>query len=364
MQRRARRVLSEIKNQKSKIKIGLALVALFVTCSFAFAAEPADAPKDLVLGYYYPWYYQGDWSRHGYDGTPVLGKYGTDDPKTVEQHIKWAKRAGLDAFVISWWGPEHLTEKHLREGYLNAPNVGDIKFAFIYECLGRLDEPDGKVDSQIDFANPAVLDRLVEDFTYLRDHFFSHPSYLKIGGRPVVSLYVTRTFRHFEHAHLDELQKRIGVKLFLIGDEPFFGDQKDPATARNGLRDGRPMFDAYTAYNMFEDGFVKEGESALSYQRREAMPIYKTWAEKTVFCPGVIPRYADFRGHKRLTGTPDEYVTMIREMKQLPLKPVGDGVRHIYFITSFNEWWEGTTIEPATEYGEAFLDATRRAFRE
>lgn len=327
----------------------------------ATAAE-RDGDHDLVLAYYYPWYVKDDWSRHGYDGTPTLGKYGTDDPAVAEQHLKWGQRAGLDGFVVSWWGPDHLTDQHFKSGYLKASNVGDLRFAFIYECLGRLDAADGTRDEQIDFNGGSVLDVLAKDFEYLRDEYFSHDAYLRIGGRPVVVLYVTRTFRNFNASHVARLEQRLGVDLFLIADEPFIGNQNDPTTARNGLRDGQPLFDAYTAYNMFEPALVKDGESALAYQRREALPIYRAWSEKTIFCPGIFPRYHDFRGNKPLTGTPEEFVRMIHDMQALPGKPVGDGVNRIYLITSFNEWWEGTTIEPATEYGTQFLDATREAF--
>lgn len=323
---------------------------------------PPDPNRELALAYYYPWYLKDDWSRHGYQGTPQLGKYGTDDPAVVEQHIKWGEQAGLDGFVVSWWGPDELTDRHFRSGYLNARNVDRMKFAFIYECLGRLDKADGKNDSRIDFASPDVHAQWLKDFEYLRDNYFSHPSYLKIGERPMVILYVSRTFRNFNASHLSSLEEKLGVDLFLIADEPFIGRQKNPQTAENGLRGGKALFDAYTAYNMFENANVREGESAYAYMEREAMPIYRAWSEQTVFCPGIVPRYHDFRGHKPLVGTPEEYVRMIRDARALPCKPVGDGIDRIYLITSFNEWWEGSTIEPATEYGTSFLEATRQGF--
>jgi hypothetical protein len=338
-----------------------ALLCVLWAAGPAEAAEP-DPERDLVLAYYYPWYIQGDWSRHGYDGTPTLGKYGTDDPAVAEQHVRWGRRAGLDGFIVSWWGPDHLADRHFRSGYLRASSVHELRFAFIYESLGRLDTADGRRDQQIDCSQPEVLEVLFRDLAYLRDNYFSHRSYLKIGDRPLVVLYVSRTFRHLEAAQLAGLRQRLGVDLFLIGDEAYFGRQTDPATARNGLRDGRPLFEGYTAYNMFENARVQEGESARDFIRREALPIYRNWSEKTNFCPGLLPRYRDFRGHRPLRGTPDEYRRMIADLQSLPGRPVGDGVRQIYLITSFNEWWEGTTIEPATEYGTGFLDATRTAF--
>ena len=61
----------------------LLLIALVGWSPPLQAAEP---PNDLLLAYYYPWYLQDDWSRHGYTGTPVLGKYGTDNPRTAARH--------------------------------------------------------------------------------------------------------------------------------------------------------------------------------------------------------------------------------------------------------------------------------------
>lgn len=318
-------------------------------------AAPAQA-RPLVLAYYYPWYLKGDWSRHQFVGTPKLGKYGTDDPSVAEQHIKWAHEGGIDALVVSWWGPDHLAAEHTKHGLFKARNLEAIRFAIIYESLGRLDALDGVRNSVIDFAQPAVARQFAEDFKHLGEQFFQHPRYLKVGDRPVVVLYVSRTYRNFQPQHIRAAEKAAGADLFLIADEPFFGEQQDPKTARHGLRDGRPIFDAYTTYNMFENGRVRQGDAAASYMRREAYPVFERWAGSTVFYPNVMPSYHDFRGNRPLAGGAEGFRSQLKAALAIKNPPEMPDAPRMIFITSFNEWWEGTTIEPAEEYGVSYLE--------
>ena len=79
-----------------RIALSLLMLAVWASSSAAgddgVASSRSGKRKFLTLAYYYPWYTRGDWSRHGYVGTPKLGKYGTDDAKIAEQHIRWAAR--------------------------------------------------------------------------------------------------------------------------------------------------------------------------------------------------------------------------------------------------------------------------------
>jgi hypothetical protein len=63
-----------------------------------------------------------------------------------------------------------------------------------------------------------------------------------------------------------------------------------------------------------------------------------------------------------LPGSAVEFSAIIELMKSLPYKPAGKEVDRIFLLTSFNEWWEGTTVEPAKEYGTRYLDVLRDAF--
>ncbi|WP_419193555.1 glycoside hydrolase family 99-like domain-containing protein [Kolteria novifilia] len=338
------------------------VVGLAATSALLGPTLAQDVPqRPLVLAYYYPWYEKGDWSRHGYVGTPTLGRYGTDEPTIAEQHIAWAREGGIDAFVVSWWGEVHLTARHLDQGFFRASNLDTIRFAMIYESLGRLDHLDGNTDAVIDFSHPEVAAGFAKDLRHLRETYFGHRSYLHVDGKPVLVLYVTRTFRNFDPRQLAAAEATAGTDVYFIADEPFFGDQQSPETARNGLRDGRPVFDAYTTYNMFENALVKEGETAGAYMRREAKPIVDRWARSTVFYPNVLPSYHDFRGHKTLRGSVDDFRAQIKEATRITNPSSAPDAPRMLFVTSFNEWWEGTTIEPAKEYGHSYLNTLREA---
>ena len=62
----------------------------------------------------------------------------------------------------------------------------------LYESTGRLGG----------FDRPRY-DNLLDDFAYLEKHYFNDPNYLRIDGRPVLFIYLTREY--FRNRGLDEL---------------------------------------------------------------------------------------------------------------------------------------------------------------
>jgi hypothetical protein len=231
----------------------------------------------------------------------------------------------------------------------------------IYESMGAL-------PVNADFSNGTLaLDKFISDMIFFRDTYFGHSSYLHINGRPVVYVYVTRYWQHFEPSMLEQIKKTVGVDILIIADDPYFGHNIAPETAQNGIKNGRPVFEAYTSYNMYENEFVQQGESAADYMFREALPIFEKWSNATVFFPHVLPKYSDFReGHKRMAGDAAGLLAQLNTFACLP-RPwwYKNEFPNLMFVTSFNEWWEGTSIEPDVkdEYGYKFLD-TIKAFKD
>ncbi len=320
----------------------------------AVPATDESTPNLMYLAYYYPWYLEGDWSRHEIQDIPQMGYYGTDSPQIAEQHVQWALRGKISSWVVSWWGKDALSKYHFDQGMLKAKNIDQIKFCMLFES---------KALEGTSFQNGTAQAMLLQELQYMKDDYFSHPSYLHLNGRPVVLLYITRWNvmydSFFDRSVLDDLRVQLDEDIFFIADEPFFFDgNADPTTSQNGLlSDGTTVFDAYTTYNMFEDAKVIPNETASDYMLREAMPIFQAWSEQTIFFPNVLPMYHDFRGKEPLVGDANDFLRQLVAVACLP-QPKKE-IPDIIFVTSFNEWWEGTQIEPDIEdrYGFEFLDA-------
>mmetsp|Transcript_4387 Transcript_4387/g.6257 ORF Transcript_4387/g.6257 Transcript_4387/m.6257 type:complete len:642 (+) Transcript_4387:97-2022(+) len=317
------------------------------------SVSPAPAASNLlILAHYYSWYIRGDWSRHGYPTEPLLGKYGTDSPVTSEIHNEWAERAGVDAWVLSWAGVDEMVEEHFSWGMLNARNIDKMKFMMMYAV--------DSVDTA-DFNDPYQLEKLIYNMKAIKDTYFHHPSYLYVNDRPVVGIYLTRKWVNFQSEMLDTVKEALGYDVLFIADEPYFSGQRRTDTARNGVRDGKPVFETYMTYNMYTDQFINDGDTAEEFMMREALPIYEHWSNETVFFPNVIPAYEDFRPQNpHLPGDIPGWRAQLETFSCLPRPSwYKEGTYpDMLFVTSWNEWWEGTQIEPdlANEYGFSWID--------
>ena len=122
------------------------------------APEPTvntSAQSIPVLAYYYIWFDPQSWDRAKKD-YPLLGRYSSDDANVMRQHIRWAKQAGIDGFIVSWKGTDKLNRR--LDQLVKIADQENFNLAIIYEGL----------DFQRD---PIPVQQVNADLGYFIDHY-------------------------------------------------------------------------------------------------------------------------------------------------------------------------------------------------
>lgn len=300
-----------------------------------------------IGAFYYMWYPgDGSWKEkccryNRYGGHPSLGWYDGSNEEIICKHVDMAKEHGIDFFIVSFNGG---SEEILNiEKLMSICEKKDFHFCIHYETVNI-------------FEDPVVLDKLFMDIfishiSYLVSEFSESKSFLRPDNRPAFFIYTSRRIpSKLEEISIlrREVKERTNKDLFLVGDEIWYPDSKwigDP--------DRLSKFDAIYAYNMYvhksylgNKGFV--GKDFLNFIR----PVYNSFYEQCLnleisLFPTVIPRYNDESirekdGHYPI---PPENGEFFENYINFAKRYISSS-NNVLLISSFNEWYEDTQIEP------------------
>jgi hypothetical protein len=71
-------------------------------------AHPYSRP--IIVANYLAWYDPTSWSTGCTSDSPAAGAYTSSDSATISRHISQAQQAGLDGFTVHWGGPGDVTD--------------------------------------------------------------------------------------------------------------------------------------------------------------------------------------------------------------------------------------------------------------
>jgi hypothetical protein len=326
-----------------------------------------EKSQDYLVGVHYYVWYPENW-RQGYlqgflnpPQGPELGEYSSRDLKVIEQHIAWSEEYGIDFWTLDWWPDRPERDEVIKNFICKAKNIDKIKFCIFYESWAR--GFDKNLCATV--FDEEVTRLFLSDFEYIAKTYFNHPSYLKIEGRPVVILYATRSFiGSYKEAIslLRQKMKKLGFDIYLVADEIFWSVRREEPLRVSSKPDVEriKLFEAITAYNMYEGSRPEQGEYANSSTFfKDVSAKYREYekiaSENDIdFIPGIMPGYND-RGVRlkvnhyiipRQFGPGEaEGSFFVKSIEKLAF-PFLDPDINMVLITSWNEWNEGTQIEP------------------
>ena len=329
---------------------------------------------------------------HDQPKVPLWGYEDEADPVAMAKKIDAAADHGIDAFVFDWyWYEGPYLERALSEGFLKAKNNRKLKFALMWANHDWNNFHPGSRETKsypVNFPWSTTRDTVGFVWDYIIEHFMTHPQYWRVAGLPYFSIYAFNRFitqmggveaATDVIASLNEKARRAGLPGVHVNG--MWHDILDTHPACSACPQAewatRVGINSYTTYNNVCVGkewfsgfpFVDYKKIAGEYAEiaKKAMssltaPYYPVITMGWDSSPRTIQSeiYDDKPGYPYLPvmePTPEKFAYSVN----LALECLKDRPKQekIMFINAWNEWTEGSYLEPDKKDGFGYLEALK-----
>ena len=329
---------------------------------------------------------------HHQPNAPLWGCTDESDPQAMAQKIAAAADHGVDAFIFDWYcyndGP--FLDRPVDEGFLKATNSARIKFAFMWANHDWEDIQPYKKGSPHTVLYPGAVTPATFDKICARviKDYFTRPNYWRIDGKPYFSFYdLTKLLDNFgsvaaARTGLDRFRAKAaaaglsGVHLnAVVWGQPILPAEKTPVDSVKLVKDlGFDSVTSYvwihhvtlpkqqTDYNYVRDAYLKYWSEA---ERRFDVPYYPNvtmgWDSSPRAHQGDVFDASGYPFMNTISGnTPERFQEALQLTKRrLLASPNGPRILN---INCWNEWTEGSYLEPDRVHGMSYLNAVKAVF--
>jgi hypothetical protein len=349
-----------------------ALMLLVIVCLVAMGPGAGYAGDYSIGVFYYPGWrsdyinwkdikgLQGSRSpgKPWPDREPLLGYYPEEEPWVAEKHIEWASRYGVNFFAYDWyWNDKQPEYDHALKNYLKATNRDKLQFCLLWAYhIARL-------------KDPQEFDAMV---LYWINNYFNQPTYYRIMDKPVIFIFdvneVDTNARNMREStkslltRADALAREKGYKgIFFVATT----NEKPADSVEHRL--GSQGFNGYTGWN-----YVVSQDTSRSADYNSMVSTYLDFykAAETTFhaLPYIVPASPGWDArpwhgentYVRSEPTPGKFERMLIGAKKL--LDGQKGSPRVLMIESWNEFGEGSYIEPTKKTGFGYLETIQKVF--
>ena len=310
-----------------------------------------DIPR-LVLAHYMPWYVakpaSRDWGWHWtmnafdpekrVDGKravashfyPLIGPYDSGDPAVLEYHLLTMKLAGIDGVIVDWYGLQQFRDYAIlnrnTQRLVDQTSRLGMKVVICYEDqtipalvkAGRL-----KPDKRVAHATSEI--------EWLTKRWFRLENYVRLEGRPV---------------------------LLSFGQTGLTNDEWKQCLA--GLKSPVAYFSEHlrrsAAMGAFDWPIPTQGLMAIKRFRETS----RQWPYSI---PVAFPRFVDIYAQAKVSASYGRVADNRGETFKTSMAEALQAKTPLVQIATWNDWGEGTMIEPSREFGYRDLEVLQQLRR-
>lgn len=338
------------------------LCAAMLALNLTSHLHAQDSSK-ILLAHYMPWYaskpVSGHWGWHwtmnhfnpdqvkangqreiASHDYPLIGPYDSNDPHALECQVLLMKFAGIDGAIIMWYGIEdigssfdytmiHRNSQHFVKHLKRA----GLQFAICYtdETVKRMVDVE-YLSKQEDVAHGQKV------MKWLADNWFWDEAYVKLNGHPVLLIFGPQ---YFTKDQLIKIMSGLSPSPMFYG-LPHLSDE----TVMDGVFGWVPVWGG-------RESLPDDWHKYFDY-------LYtRGWTDESVI-PIVFPGYRDIYEEARVH---DSYGSIdyregetFAETFDLAFKSNSPIIQ----IATWNDYGEGTVIEPTETFGYRYLEFVQK----
>lgn len=294
---------------------------------------------------------------------PLLGWYDEGAADVMTQHLKWIQSYGVDFIIFDWYFIEgqKVVLEHALDAYMRAPNHSKTKFSILW-------------------ANHSGMPKNLDDWNAMIDYwvknYFPRPEFLRIKDRPVVFVFSADSLRKqalsfgtttknlLDNAQVLARAAGFPGVYFVAGTGAYISMVDSYAKAAG--------YSAFSAYNYHQGPLAPDNTPSHSYNDldRGYREHWQRFAQKGNL-PLIVPMTSGWDkrpwggskdpAHDNSLSTPDEFGLHLEAAKAF-MDASPDLTNRMGVICCWNEFGEGSYIEPTKEEGFSYLEKIRDAF--
>ncbi|HDI51756.1 MAG TPA: hypothetical protein ENF45_03905 [Bacteroidetes bacterium] len=381
----------------------------------AAAESPTGRNSYTVACYYFPNYHVDphneelhgpDWTEwellknarprfegHNQPKVPLWGYTDESDPTAMAKKIDAAADNGIDVFIFDWYWYNNapFLEGGLEKGFLKAPNNNRLKFCLMWANHDYPDVFPSRLSNRMPTIYPGDVTRKMFDdaIDYTISKYFKHPSYWLIDGCPYFSIYDLTTLMKglgSKEATKEALAsfraktknagfKDLHLNVVVHGQTTLPGEAATPDVNELVTYLGFDSVTSYvwihhvklkdfpeTDYNYVRDRYFKYWDKA---QNEFGLPYFPNVSMGWDSTPRTLQsdKYIN-AGYPFIATISNNTPKRFREALAITKKRLDKSANShkILNINAWNEWTEGSYLEPDTVNGMAYLEAVKEVF--